>query len=129
MGDLCFCWDSINRMIILQHNAIKASFQKSLHVAGHRFKVTAYKKLISFVSKYALNLISEEVDRVKSVGFDKSRCGCTLTCTHGLPCACQLASFGVGGIPLKSVHVMWTRLSFEDIPTEQSSSELSVDRV
>ncbi|XP_068504613.1 uncharacterized protein [Phaseolus vulgaris] len=115
-------------MIILQHNAIKDSFQKSLHVVGHRFKVTAYKKLLGFVSKYALNLISEELDRVKSVGFDKSRCGCSLTCTHGLPCACQLASFGVGSIPLKSVHVMWTRLSFEDIATEQSSSELSIDK-
>ncbi|XP_068466238.1 uncharacterized protein [Phaseolus vulgaris] len=128
MGDLCFCWDSINKMIILQHNAIKASFQKSLHVVGHWFKVTTYKKLLGFVSKYALNLISEEVDRVKSVGFDKSRCGCTLTCTHGLPCACQLASFGVGSIPLKSVHVMCTRLSFEDIATKQSSSELSIDK-
>ncbi|XP_068501365.1 protein FAR1-RELATED SEQUENCE 6-like [Phaseolus vulgaris] len=128
MGDLCFCWDSINKMIILQHNAIKDSFQKSLHVVGHRFKVTAYKKLLGFVSKYALNLISEELDRVKSVGFDKSRCGCSLTCTHGLPCACQLASIGVGSIPLKSVHVMWTRLSFEDIATEQSSSELSIDK-
>ncbi|XP_068486332.1 uncharacterized protein [Phaseolus vulgaris] len=128
MGDLCFCWDSINKMIILQHNAIKDSFQKSLHVVGHRFKVTAYKKLLGFVSKYALNLILEELDRVKSMGFDKSRCGCSLTCTHGLPCACQLASFGVGSIPLKSVHVMWTRLSFEDIATEQSSSELSIDK-
>ncbi|XP_068471557.1 uncharacterized protein [Phaseolus vulgaris] len=90
MGDLCFCWDSINKMIILQHNAIKASFQKSLHVVGHRFKVTAYKKLLGFMSKYALNLISEELDRVKSVGFDKS--------------------------------------SFEDIATEQSSSELSINK-
>jgi len=106
-GDLCFCWDSINKMIILQHNAIKASFQKSLHVVGHRFKVTAYKNLLGFVSKYALNLIVEELDRVKSVGFDKNICGgCTLTCTHGLPCACQLALFGVGSIPLKSVHVI-----------------------
>ncbi|XP_068498050.1 uncharacterized protein [Phaseolus vulgaris] len=91
-------------------------------------KVTAYKKLLGFVSKYALNVISEELDRVKSVGFDKSRCGCSLTCTHGLPCACQLASFGVGSIPLKSIHVMWTRLSFEDIATEQSSTELSIDK-
>jgi len=40
MGDLCFCWDSVNKMIILQHNSIKASFQKSLHVVGHQFKVT-----------------------------------------------------------------------------------------
>jgi len=109
MGNLCFCWDSINKMIILQHNAIKASFQKSLHVVGHWFKVTTYKKLLGFVSKYALNLIAEELDRVKSVGFYKNRCGgCTLTCTHGLPCACQLDLFGAGSIPLKSVHVMWT---------------------
>jgi len=115
-------------MIILQHNAIKASSQKSLHVVGHRLKVTAYKKLSGFVSKYALNLIPKEVDRVKSMGFDKSRCGCTLTCTHGHPCACQLTSFGVGSIPLKSVHVMWIRLSFEDIATEQSSCELSIDK-
>ncbi|XP_068504274.1 uncharacterized protein [Phaseolus vulgaris] len=128
MEDLCLCWDSINKMIILQHNTIKTSFQKNLHVVGHRFKVTAYKKLLGFVSKYALNLISKEVDRVKSMGFDKSRCECSLTCTHGLPCACQLASFGVGSIPLKSVHVMWTHLIFEDNATEQSSSELSIDK-
>jgi len=52
------------------------------------------------VSKYALNLIFEELDRVKSMGFDKKRCGCSLTCTHGLPCACEMASFDVGSIPL-----------------------------
>ena len=46
--DLCFCWNSINKMIILQHNTIKASFQKSLHVVGHRFKVTAIPKKIRF---------------------------------------------------------------------------------
>ncbi|XP_068504242.1 uncharacterized protein [Phaseolus vulgaris] len=97
---------------------VKAWIDKVMHLGN----------TTSFVSKYALNLISEVLDRVKSVGFDKSRCGCSLTCTHGLPCACQLASFGVGSIPLKSVHVMWTRLSFEDIATEQSSSELSIDK-
>jgi len=64
LGDLCFCWDLINKMIILQHNAIKASFQKSLHVVRHRFNVTEYKKLLGFVSKYALNFIVEELDRV-----------------------------------------------------------------
>jgi len=71
---------------------------------GLRLQLT--KKLLGFVSKYTLNLIFEELDRVKSVGFDKKRCGCSLTCTHGLLCACELALFGVGNIPLKSVHVM-----------------------
>ena len=80
------------------------------------------------MSKYALNIFAKELDRVKSMGFDKKRCGCSLTCTHGLPCVCELASFGVGSIPLKSIHVMWTRLSFEDIATEQRSSKLSIDK-
>ncbi|XP_068471896.1 uncharacterized protein [Phaseolus vulgaris] len=33
-----------------------------------------------------------EFDRVNDVGFDSERCGCVLRQTHGLPCACQLAS-------------------------------------
>jgi len=89
MGDLCFCWDSMNKMIILQHNAIKSSFEKSLHVVSHVFNVTRYKKLVGFVSKYALQYIVEENDRIEYVGLDKSRCGCTIISTHGLPCACD----------------------------------------
>jgi len=66
--------------------------------------------MLGCVSNYVLNLIVEELVRVKSVGFDKNRCGgCTLTCTHGLPCA-------------------WTRLSFKDIATQQCSYELSIDK-
>jgi len=98
-------------------------------VVEHRFKVTTYKKLLGFVFKYALNLIAKELVRVKSAGFGKNMCGgCTLTCNNGLPYACQLASFGVGRMPLKSVHVIWTRLSFEDIATEQCSSKLSIEK-
>ncbi|XP_068486516.1 protein FAR-RED IMPAIRED RESPONSE 1-like [Phaseolus vulgaris] len=128
MGDLCFCWDSINKMIILQHNAIKSSFEKSLHVVSHVFNVTRYKKLVGFVSKYALQYIVEESDRVEYVGLDKSRCGCTIRSTHGLPCACELASFGVGSIPLHSVHFIWTRLSFLDISSDDTSAKLSIQQ-
>ena len=65
-----------------------------------------------FVSKYDLQHIMEENDKVKYVGFDKDQCGCTLRSTHGLPCSYELASFGVGSIPLQSVHVLWTQLRF-----------------
>jgi len=102
-------------MIILQHNAIKVSFQKSLHVVGHLFNVTTYKKLLGFVSKYVLQHIVKDMDRVKWIGFDKSQCGCSLRSTHRLSYACELASFGVGSIPLQFVHFMWTHLSFSDI--------------
>ena len=84
--------------------------------------------MLGFVSKYALQYIAEESDRVEYVGLDKSRCGCTIRSTHGLPCACELASFGVGSIPLQSVHLIWTRLSFLDISSDDTSAELSIQQ-
>ena len=77
-------------------------------MVAHVFNVTRYKKLIAFVSKYALQNIAEESDRVEYVGLDRSRCRCTIRSTHGLPCACELDTFGVGSIPLQLVHFIWT---------------------
>jgi len=125
MGDLCFFWDSMNKMIMLQHNAIKSSFEKSLNVVSHVFNVTRYKKLVGFVLKYDLQYIAEESDRF---GLDKSLCGCTIRSTHHLSCACELASFGVGSITLQSMHFIWTRLSFLDISSGDTSVELSIQQ-
>lgn len=57
MGDLCTCWDDVNNVLILQHNEIRASFEKSLHVIGNTFNVTLYKRLVGFVSKLALFIL------------------------------------------------------------------------
>ena len=32
--------------------------------------------------------------------------------THGLPCACELARYVFGSIPLDTIHMFWQRLSF-----------------
>jgi len=128
MGDLCSCWDAINNILILQHNEIKTSFEMSLHVVGHNFNLTLYKHLLGVVSKYALLWIVEEVQRANHVGFDSEHCGCVLRSTHGLPCACAVARYQFGVIPLNEVHVMWTRLSFSHISSGQSSFELSYEQ-
>jgi len=125
MRDLCTCWDAINNVLILQHNKIKASFEMSLHVVGHNFNLTLYKHLLGVVSKHALLWIAEEVLRAKHVGFDSEHCGYVLRSTHGLSCACAVARYQFGVIPLNEVHVMWTQLNFSDISLGQSSSELS----
>jgi len=126
MGDLCTCWDAISNLLVLQHNEIKASFEISLHVLTHSFNKTLYKGLLSMVSKYALVHIAEEFNKVQFVGFDKKKCGCVLRKTHGLPYACELARYAFGVIPLNEVHVIWTRLSFLDLSSSQSSSHLSI---
>jgi len=49
-------------------------------------------------------------------------------CTHGLPCACELARYQLGVIPLKEAHVMWTRLSFSDMSSSDSSLKFSIQQ-
>ena len=64
----------MNNMITLQHTEIKASFETSIHVAGHVFKVTLYKKLLDMVSRYALNQIVVEFECVHYAEKNPSHC-------------------------------------------------------
>jgi len=114
LGDLCSVWDAMNNMITLQHTQIKASFEISTHVVGHVFKKTLYKKLLGMVSRYTLNEIATEFERVHYAGNNPSSCGCVMRTTHDLPCACELSRYVVGSIPLDLIHMFWTRLSFSD---------------
>ncbi|KAH1219784.1 hypothetical protein GmHk_12G033628 [Glycine max] len=114
LGDLCNVWEVMNNMITLRHIKIKTSFKTSTHVIGHVFKVTLYKKLLGKVSRYALNQIAGEFERVNYVCIDSSRCGCIMRTTYGLPCACELARYVVGSISLDTIHMFWRRLSFSN---------------
>ena len=65
-----------------------------------------------------------EYKHVSYVGIDSSRCGCVMRITHGLPCACELARYVVGSIPLGVIHMFWRMLSFSD--QELSEPEVSI---
>jgi len=91
-------------------------------VVGHVFKVTLYKKLLGMVSRYALNEISAEYERVAYAGKNPSRCGCVMRSIHGLPCACELFKYVVSSILLKTIHIFWRRISFSN----QGLSEIQV---
>ncbi|KAL5185290.1 hypothetical protein HKD37_17G048809 [Glycine soja] len=112
LGDLCSVWDAMNNMVTLQHTKIRASFKTSTHIIGHVFKKTLYKSLLGMVSRYALNQIAAEFERVHYAGNNPSSCGCVMRTTHGLPCACELSKYVVGCIPLDSIHMFRRRLSF-----------------
>ncbi|KAL5153782.1 Protein FAR1-RELATED SEQUENCE 2 [Glycine soja] len=103
IGDLCSVWD-----------VIKASFETSTHVVGHVFQKTLYMRLLGMVSRYALNQIVAELERVHYAGKNPSSCGCVVRTTLGLPCACELSKYVGGCIPLDSIHMFWRRLSFSD---------------
>ena len=118
-GDLCAVWDAINKQAMSQHNKIQASFEHSIFLKPHKYKGDFYKNLQGYVSEKALDLISEERERY--YGF---ACGCALRSSHGLPCACRLASYKC--VPLKSVHPFWRRLSWEAVDPNEDPDEINL---
>ncbi|KAH1213037.1 hypothetical protein GmHk_14G041078 [Glycine max] len=126
LGDLCSVWDAMKNMITLQHTEIKASFETSTHVR-HVFKKTLYRRLLGMVSRYVLNQIAVELERVDYAGKNPSSCGCMVRTTLVLPCACELSKYVGGCIPLDSIHMFWRRLSFSD--QGLSEPEVSIKEV
>ncbi|XP_040868472.1 uncharacterized protein [Glycine max] len=131
VGDLCSVWDAMNNMMMLQHTEIRASFETSTHVVGHVLKKTLYKRLLGMVSRYALNEISVEFERVRNLKDNLSSCGCVLRTTLGLPCACELQRYDGGSIPLDSVHMYWRRLNFSNqgLREAEVSIKEEIDRI
>ncbi|GAU25032.1 hypothetical protein TSUD_155060 [Trifolium subterraneum] len=127
MGDICSVWEAASSMITLQHNEIKASFERSIFKKEHRHNTRLYVHLRGHVSRHALSHIVDEFDRVKYVGIDKCSCRCIIRTTHGLPCACELAKYSMMpcAIPLDAIHIIWRKLNFFDDEFSKSS-ELSL---
>ncbi|KAL5187188.1 hypothetical protein HKD37_05G012907 [Glycine soja] len=123
LGNLGDVWDAMNNMMTLHHTEIRASFETSTHV----MIASLYKRLLGMVSRYALNQIAAEFERVHYAGKNPSTCGCVMRTTHGLSCACELSKYVVGCIPLDSIHMFWRRLSFSD--QGLSEPEVSIKEV
>ncbi|KAI5387086.1 hypothetical protein KIW84_073298 [Lathyrus oleraceus] len=115
IGDMVKCWEAMNNNLRLQLGNIRASFQKSFYEVEHAHVSPFYGYLRGSVSRAALRRIAEELLRVDYVGTNRQICGCTLRTSYGLPCACELGRYRVGGIliPIDAVHVHWRKLTME----------------
>ncbi|KAI5406195.1 hypothetical protein KIW84_052806 [Lathyrus oleraceus] len=93
----------------------RSSFQKSFYEVEHAHISPFYGNLRGSVSRAALRRIAEELLRVDYVGTNRKICGCTLRTSYGLPCACELGRYTLGGIPIpiNVVHVHRRKLTME----------------
>lgn len=130
-GDLCASWDAMDRLTTLRHTEILASFERSIIITEHRFKVPLYKNMRGFVATKALHLMHDEQRRITGrhgTGrglIPEKVCGCMLKVTHGLPCACALSSFS--SIPFTAVHGFWKRLALDAAPVADTNTSSSLD--
>ena len=60
-GDLIIGWESVNQMLLNQHNEIHTTFGRSIKMLKHRFKDnTLYSQLVGNLSRATLNYIFHE---------------------------------------------------------------------
>ncbi|XP_057443916.1 uncharacterized protein LOC130736078 [Lotus japonicus] len=60
LGDLVKAWTAVNKLLIMQHDKIKESYQLSIFVTEHTLNDVFYKDLRGFVSRAALHMIARE---------------------------------------------------------------------
>jgi len=99
--------------LVLEHNSIMATFEMHKNRLEHQHcNNHILKNLVGYVSRDALDLVLEEVNRGNTIRIDSSVCGCVIRITHGLPCACEVARYMTmhAPIPLKTIYSHCKRL-------------------
>ncbi|KAH1098688.1 hypothetical protein J1N35_015609 [Gossypium stocksii] len=78
----------IDQIVKSQLTSIYESFEKSRIVLKHRHKLPCFRLLRGFVALEALDILEGELQRSSRHQLDSSNCGCKLSHSCGLPCAC-----------------------------------------
>ncbi|XP_057456116.1 uncharacterized protein LOC130747258 [Lotus japonicus] len=89
-GDLVTTWTAINKLLIMQHDKIKESYQLTVFVTEHTLNDVFYKHLRGFVSRAALHMIVRERKRIGKIRVMK-----------------------LTSVPLLAVHPRWRKLNWD----------------
>ncbi|PNY16986.1 hypothetical protein L195_g013719 [Trifolium pratense] len=76
-----------------------------------------------------MKLISDEFERVDTLGTNKKLCGCALRSTHELTYACELSGYTLSGvpIPLDSIHGHWKKLTMKAPLEDDTEDDYELD--
>ncbi|KAL8515074.1 hypothetical protein ACS0TY_013961 [Phlomoides rotata] len=98
LGSFETCWVKCDTLYSACHVAIKASFEKSLNVAQHKFSSNVYNYLRGVVSVVSLEKLFDEIKLV-----------------YGLPCAHEVEEYVYADkpIPIYALDPLWRKLDLE----------------
>jgi len=90
----------VDKIVDQQYIAIKESFEKSLIKRMSNHNLTLLEDLRGKVSHKALDLLADEIKKIKIMKENNATCSCRLYTGCGLPCACRLDKCDKAGIDL-----------------------------
>jgi hypothetical protein len=116
-GDFVKVWEACEKILVIHFSDIKTSFGQSLSVKEHRYdgqNSFLYSLLFFKISRKALNFIFHEAKSVEC-GSDPKKCGCIISKSYGLPCACIIAKKIRNKRPIRldEVNSHWKKLTIE----------------
>ncbi|KAL8483585.1 hypothetical protein ACS0TY_026318 [Phlomoides rotata] len=112
-GNFETCWSKIHSLLETSHIVIKASFEKSINVVQHKFKLDVFMMLRVEISINELNMILKEMESRSC--DDHLLCGCILRKTCGFPCSHEINEFKVTRTPisLDIIDRFWKKLDMK----------------
>ncbi|KAF9588083.1 hypothetical protein IFM89_007324 [Coptis chinensis] len=122
--DFVGLWRAMHSMITEQITEIRISFERSINSVKHEYRILTLKEVRGLISREAIDLILAERKGGALSALDSESCMCVIHCTHGLPCAHEIAVYDHDKcpIPLLAVHSFWKKLS--GIPTLSDHGDL-----
>jgi alpha-glucosidase len=87
MGYFTKNWEGIAQMLEIHRQFEKGKIETTKQLEGNLM----FSHVQRNISREGVNRLVKEVNRVRDVGDNKSRCGCMNRTTMGLPCACELS--------------------------------------
>jgi alpha-glucosidase len=122
MGDFTKYWEGIAQMLGNMFLEIHRQFEKGKIETTKQLEGNlVFSHVQRNIFREGVNRLVKEVNRVRNVSDNKSRCGCMNRTTMGLPCACELSKNVRDRAPisLKEIHIHWTRLSLDVVDLVQ----------
>ena len=84
----------VNDVLLGQDTEIKGQLEESRIYRAGKHNYPCLKDLLCVVSVTALDIMVDEIKRLKNeIGKDLRKCGCKVWTSCGLPCACRLAAY------------------------------------
>ena len=115
MSSLQTSFEKIHKMLRIQFEDIKKSFERSLNIPRHQhLHDDIFIQVRCRISLEAMEFISGQLKCAEEASLSLAgRCNCSIKIVYGLPCEHDLAHYRYFSIPipLESIDAHWRRLS------------------
>lgn len=90
----------MDTLLLLQHTEIKVTFEKSSGCVRNIYQIPLFRELRFRVSMFALDILLEEIEKIRKSQIIHISCDHVLRTVYCLPCADELLNYHNNALPI-----------------------------